>query len=79
MILLLVISQTFFYQDLGFSKTQIADAIKVVGVVASIAGGFVGGWLAQKINIIKAMSLGAILACTTNLLFIFYFIRQLCR
>ena len=37
-----------FYQDLGFSKTQIADAIKVVGVVASIAGGFVGGWLAQR-------------------------------
>lgn len=62
-----------FYQDLGFSKTQIADAVKVVGVVASIAGGFVGGWLAQKINIIKAMSLGAILACTTNLLFIFLF------
>ena len=62
-----------FYQDLGFSKTQIADAVKVVGVVASIGGGFIGGWLAQKMNIMKAMSVGAILACVTNLLFILLF------
>ncbi|MFC0820852.1 AmpG family muropeptide MFS transporter [Moraxella marmotae] len=59
-----------FYQDLGFSKTQIANAVKLVGVIASIGGGFLGGWLAQKINIIKAMNVGAILACATNLLFI---------
>ena len=62
-----------FYQDLGFSKTQIANAVKVVGVVASIGGGFIGGWLAQKMNIMKAMSVGAILACVTNLLFILLF------
>lgn len=59
-----------FYQDLGFSKTQIANAVKVVGVVAIIGGGFVGGWIAQRMNIVKAMTLGAILACVTNLLFI---------
>ena len=59
-----------FYQDLGFTKTQIANAVKVVGVVASIFGGFIGGWLAQRMNIMKAMSVGAILACFTNLLFI---------
>ena len=62
-----------FYQDLGFSKTQIANAVKVVGVVASIGGGFIGGWLAQKMTIMKAMSVGAILACVTNLLFILLF------
>lgn len=59
-----------FYQDLGFSKTQIADAVKVVGMIATIIGGFAGGVLAQKINIYKALAIGAILACTTNLLFI---------
>ncbi|USZ14943.1 MFS transporter [Moraxella sp. FZFQ2102] len=62
-----------FYQDLGFSKTQIANAVKLVGVVASIGGGFIGGWLAQKMNIMKAMTVGAILACATNLLFILLF------
>ncbi|MDO4700815.1 MAG: MFS transporter [Moraxella sp.] len=62
-----------FYQDLGFSKTQIADAVKVVGVISSIGGAFVGGWVAQKIGVIKAMMVGAILACITNLLFILLF------
>ncbi len=59
-----------FYQDLGFTKVQIADAVKVVGVIASIGGGFVGGWFAQKSGVMKAMMVGALLACATNLLFI---------
>ncbi len=59
-----------FYQDIGFSKEQIADAVKVVGVIASIGGGFIGGWFAQKTSIMKAMFVGALLACLTNLLFI---------
>lgn len=59
-----------FYQDLGFSKTQIANAVKTTGLIAAIGGGFIGGWLAQKTSIMKAMTVGAILACLTNLLFI---------
>lgn len=62
-----------YYQDLGFSKTQIANAVKVVGVIAAIGGGFVGGWLAQATSTMKAMTVGAILACATNLLFIVLF------
>lgn len=62
-----------FYQDLGFSKVQIANAVKVVGVIASIGGAFVGGWIAQKTGIIKSMLMGALLACLTNLLFIMLF------
>ena len=62
-----------FYQDIGFDKIQIGDAVKVWGVVASIGGGFIGGWVAQKIGIIRAMLLGAALACLTNLLFIVLF------
>ena len=59
-----------FYQDLNFTKEQIANAVKVVGVAASIGGGFIGGWFAQKTSIMKAMFVGALLACLTNLLFI---------
>ncbi len=59
-----------FYQDMGFSKTDIANAVKLVGVIMSIAGGFLGGLLALRMRIMQAMMVGAILACVTNLLFI---------
>lgn len=59
-----------FYQDMTFSKTDIADAVKLVGVLMAIIGGFLGGYLALKVRIMKAMMIGAILACATNLLFI---------
>ena len=59
-----------FYQDMGFSKIDIANAVKLVGVVMVIAGGFLGGILAQKIRIMRAMMIGAVLAAITNLLFV---------
>nr|WP_299040495.1 MFS transporter [uncultured Psychrobacter sp.] len=59
-----------FYQDMQFSKVDIANAVKLVGVVMAIGGGFLGGLLAQKMRIMRAMMVGAILACVTNLLFI---------
>ena len=59
-----------FYQDMGFSKTDIANAVKLVGVIMAIAGGFLGGLLAQRFRMMHAMMIGAILACATNLLFV---------
>ena len=59
-----------FYQDMEFTKVDIANAVKLVGVVMAIAGGFLGGLLAQKMRIMRAMMVGAVLACVTNLLFI---------
>ena len=59
-----------FYQDMGFSKTDIATAVKLVGVIMVIGGGFLGGILAQKLRMMQAMKVGAILACATNLLFV---------
>lgn len=59
-----------FYQDMAFTKVDIANAVKLVGVVMAIAGGFLGGLLAQKMRIMRAMMVGAVLACMTNLLFI---------
>ena len=59
-----------FYQDMQFSKVDIANAVKLVGVVMAIGGGFLGGLLAQKMRIMRAMMVGAVLACVTNLLFI---------
>ena len=59
-----------FYQDLNFTKQQIAEAVKIYGVIFSLVGGFLGGLLAQRMNIMKLMFVGAILASSTNLIFI---------
>ncbi|MDW8336935.1 MAG: permease [Tepidimonas sp.] len=68
-ILLGVISNVF-YQDLGFSKPDIAAAVKTFGVVVSIAGGFVGGLLAAQLGVLRALWWGALLAALTNLAFV---------
>ncbi|TXD97939.1 AmpG family muropeptide MFS transporter [Psychrobacter frigidicola] len=59
-----------FYLDMGFTKIEIANAVKLFGVIMAIAGGFLGGLLAQRMRIMRAMMIGAILACVTNLLFV---------
>lgn len=37
-----------FYADLGYSKEQIALAVKTFGIVMGILGGLMGGILAQN-------------------------------
>lgn len=59
-----------FYQDMNFTKEQIAEAVKIYGVIFSLVGGFLGGLLSQRFAIMKVMFLGAILASTTNLAFV---------
>lgn len=59
-----------FYQDMGFSKEEIAAAVKTFGVIMAIAGGFLGGLLSQRFSLMKMMMAGAVLAAATNLMFI---------
>ncbi|TSE35769.1 permease [Tepidimonas charontis] len=68
-IVLGVISNVF-YQDVGFSKPDIAAAVKTFGVVVSIAGGFLGGLLAGGLGVLRALWWGALLSALTNLAFI---------
>lgn len=58
-----------FYQDMGYSKNQIASVTKVFGVLMTIAGSFIGGILALRIGVMRVLMLGAILVALTNLLF----------
>jgi PAT family beta-lactamase induction signal transducer AmpG len=67
-IVLGVISNVF-YQDLGFSKTQIAAVSKTFGVIMTIIGGFIGGVLSVRMGVIRILFVGALLAAATNLLF----------
>ncbi|MEA1050864.1 MFS transporter [Lamprobacter modestohalophilus] len=59
-----------FYQDLGFTKPEIAQAVKTFGVVVSIAGGFIGGLMATRFGVMRILMLGAVLSALTNLIFV---------
>jgi MFS transporter, PAT family, beta-lactamase induction signal transducer AmpG len=58
-----------FYDDLGFTKLDIANVSKTFGVFVSIAGVMLGGVLVARYGIMIIMLIGAILVATTNLLF----------
>ena len=67
-IVLGVISNVF-YQDLGFSKIEIASIVKTFGLIMTLAGGFLGGILSNRYGVIKILFVGAVLSSATNLLF----------
>jgi len=58
-----------FYQDMGYTKTEIGSMSKGFGLVVSILGSFVSGLLALRIGVMRALQLAAILVVVTNLLF----------
>ena len=64
-----------FYADMGFSKVEIASAVKTFGVAMSILGGIAGGVLAQRFRLMHMMMLGAVAAAATNLLFVWLALR----
>lgn len=67
--IVLGVMSNVFYFDLGFDKDQIANVVKIFGVVMTIIGGFIGGILAVRFGVIRILFLGAVLAAVTNLLF----------
>ncbi len=58
-----------FYQDMGFSKEEVAAVTKVFGVVMTIAGAFLGGLLTVRLGVMKTLFWGAVLSSGTNVLF----------
>jgi len=67
--IVLGVVSNLFYQDMGFSKEEIATAVKLFGLIMSILGGFCGGLLAMRTGVITMLFCGAILSSLTNLLF----------
>ncbi|MGB0495338.1 MAG: AmpG family muropeptide MFS transporter [Kangiellaceae bacterium] len=59
-----------FYQDMGFSKVEIAAASKSFGLVMTILGGFLGGVLSVKYGVMKILVVGAVSTIITNLFFV---------
>ena len=60
---------TPFLLDIGFSKIQIANIVKVIGLAATLIGLFLGGLLVSKYNIISVLFIGGFLQMFSNLFF----------
>lgn len=58
-----------FYADLGFSKTEIAEARKVFGVVMTVIGVGFGGYLVARLGMMRALVIGAFAGPLSNLAF----------
>src|SRR5262249_4308084 len=58
-----------FYQDLGFSLSQIAEVRKIFGVAASMAGVFGGGLSVARLGVMRSLVIGAFALPITNTIF----------
>jgi PAT family beta-lactamase induction signal transducer AmpG len=59
-----------FYVKLGFSNIDIANASKVFGVIMTIIGVFIGGYLVKKYNILNALIISGFFQVISNLLYV---------
>ena len=59
-----------FYKDMGFSNAQIAYVSKIYGMLATIAGGLLGGIYIKRSGLPKALMLFGVLQGVTNLVYI---------
>jgi PAT family beta-lactamase induction signal transducer AmpG len=66
---ILGIMANVFYVDMGFTKGEIAQIIKIYGVVMTIVGAGLGGILVNRFGVMKILFSGALLVSLTNLLF----------
>lgn len=59
-----------FYDDMGFTPSQIASITKIYGMGATICGGIIGGLIANRYSIFKTLFIGGVLQGLSNLMFI---------
>ena len=59
-----------FYQDMGYSKTQIGTMSKAFGLIVSIMGSFLSGVIALRYGVLRTLQGAAVFVVATNLLFL---------
>tara|TARA_X000000950_G_scaffold289063_1_gene409481 strand:- start:10476 stop:11777 length:1302 start_codon:yes stop_codon:yes gene_type:complete len=59
-----------FYVKIGFSNMEIANVSKLFGVIATLIGVFIGGYLVKVIGILRVLIIGGFLQILSNLLFV---------
>ena len=65
-----------FYIDMGFSLSEIGYVVKVVALIATIIGVFVGGIFIKRLGLYQSLLIGAFLVMITNLLFSYASINE---
>lgn len=58
-----------FYQDMGYTKTEIGSISKGLGLVVSIFGSFISGIIALRVGVMRTLQSAAVFVVLTNLLF----------
>ncbi|MDX1670221.1 MAG: permease, partial [Limnobacter sp.] len=74
--IVLGVISNLFYQDMGFTKDQIAFVVKTFGLGMTLLGGFLGGALTNRFGIFWILLWGAVLSAATNLLFMQFALMQ---
>ena len=59
-----------FFDDMGFSKIQIASIIKIYGVIATVAGTLLGGVLVNRTGLVKSLVICGFLQGLSNLVYV---------
>ncbi|KZD12928.1 MFS transporter permease [Oceanibaculum pacificum] len=58
-----------FYIEMGFSKIEIANISKLFGLVATLAGGLLGGIMVARLGLLKSLLVCGFLQMASNLMF----------
>jgi PAT family beta-lactamase induction signal transducer AmpG len=58
-----------FVIDLGFTRNDYAAIVKGVGLVATLIGGFAGGYMARRYSMVASLWIGGVLQAVSNLVF----------
>ena len=65
-----------FYIDMGYSLSEIGYVVKVVALIATIIGIFIGGIFIKRLGLYQSLLIAAFLVMMTNLLFSYASINE---
>ncbi|MBK8208599.1 MAG: AmpG family muropeptide MFS transporter [Rhodospirillales bacterium] len=59
-----------FFLEIGFSKTDIAEIVKLFGFVATVAGSLIGGLVVARLGIMRGLLVCGVAMALSNLVFV---------
>lgn len=66
----LAVMKVPFFLELGFTKTDIAEVVKIFGLVTILLGGLLGGLVVARIGILRGLLVCGLAMALSNLIFV---------